>query len=327
MAEAQYSTLVDLASRLDPSGGILQIAEVLSKNDPILRLLDWKECNKTDGYVHGIRTGLPGVTWRKLYQGVQPQKSTVVQVTDTCGNVETYGEVDKDLADINGNTYAWRMSEQTPFIAAMGNNMAETIFYGDTDKNPDRFMGLAARYNTLNAKTPSHRNVINAGGTKDKGVTSIFFISMDQFKGIYPKGSKVGLSHTDKGQVTKVQEDGSMLEVYRDHYKWQAGTMLNDWRGCVRVCNIPIENGMISLDVKQLLKYLVTAKNLIPQALRTNVHMFCSVEVKTALEWAALEYSSSAVKIVDAAGQFNTNFFDIPIEVSDSISLTESLVK
>ena len=323
---ADYPSLVDLASRLDPKGGIMPIAEVLAKRDPILAQLKWKECNKTDGYVHAVRTGLPEATWRKLYQGVQPKKSTTAQVTDTCGNLETYAEVDKDLADINGNTAAWRLSEQKPFFAGMANQMAETIFYGDTDASPERFMGLASRYNTLNAAVPSSKNTVDAGGTVDGSVTSIFIVSLDNFFGIYPQASQAGLKHTDKGQQTHVNDDGGMYEVYRDHYKWQAGTALEDWRGCVRVCNIPVVDGEIGLTADELIKLLVKAKNLIPADLRTSVHMYCAEEIKTALELAALEKSSGCVKIVEAAEQFKTMFFDIPVEVSDSISLTEALV-
>lgn len=328
MAEAANNpTMMDLASRLDPQGNIMQIAEVLAKSDPILKLMRWQECNKTDGYVHAIRTGLPAVTWRKLYQGVQPSKSTTTQVTDTCGNLEAYAEVDIDLANLNGNTAMWRMSEQKPFIAAMGNEMAKTIFYGDTDVEPERFMGIAPRYNTLKKTVPISRNVVNAGGTTDGQVTSIFIISLDQFKGIYPKGSQVGLQHKDLGQTTKVNEDKSMYEIYRDHYKWQAGTMLSDWRGCVRICNIPVVDGQIAMETKALIHKLIEGKNRIPAALRTNLHMFCAEEVKTALEISALEYSNNVLKIVEAAEQFKTHFFDIPIEVSDSVSLAEKLVK
>ena len=328
MADATNNpTMMDYASRVDPQGNIMQIAEVLSKSDPILKLLRWQECNKTDGYVHAIRTGLPDVTWRKLYQGVQPSKSTTAQVTDTCGNLETYAEVDIDLANINGNTAAWHMSEQNPFIAAMGNEMAETIFYGDTDVTPERFMGIAPRYNTLKKTVPVSRNVINAGGTTDGQVTSIFIISLDQFKGIYPKGSKLGLQHKDLGQTTKVNEDNSMYEIYRDHYKWQAGAMLHDWRGCVRLCNIPVSNGIISMSSEDLIFKLIEAKNRIPGALRKNVHMFCAQEVYTALEIAAYKASNNVLNVVEAAEQFQTHFFNIPIEVSDSIKLTEKLVK
>ena len=88
-----------------------------------------------------------------------------------------------------------------------------------------------------------------------------------------------------------------------------------------------MKDGAIDMTADALIKLLVKAKNLIPADLRTNVHMYCSEEVKTALELAALDKSSGAVKIVEAAEQFKTMFFDMPIEVSDSISLTEALVK
>ena len=83
--------------------------------------------------------------------------------------------------------------------------------------------------------------------------------------------------------------------------------------------------GTFTSDV--LVKTLIRAKNKIPADLSTNVHMFCCEEVKTALEIAALEKSSNAVKIVEAADQFRSLFFNIPIEVSDSISTTEAQIK
>lgn len=233
---SKYATLADLMSRLDSNGNLAPVAEILNQELPILNTLDFVECNKTDGYLHTIRTGLPTPTWRKLYGGVQPSKSTTAQVTDTCGNLEAYSEVDKDLADINGNTAEWRLSEERPFIEAMGQEMAKTIFYGDTTKNPERFMGIASRYNRLSTGTKppaSSRNVVSCGGTGNN-LTSIYFISHAVFHGIYPKGSKAGLTTTDKGQVTVVKEDKSMFEAYRTHFKWQVGTTLDDWRGCAR---------------------------------------------------------------------------------------------
>ena len=68
---SKYATLADLMSRLDSDGKIAPIAEVLNQELPILKELGFVECNKTDGYLHTVRTGLPAVTWRKLYGGVQ----------------------------------------------------------------------------------------------------------------------------------------------------------------------------------------------------------------------------------------------------------------
>lgn len=324
---SKYATLADLMSRLDGEGKIAPIAEILNQELPILKDLGFVECNKTDGYLHTIRTGLPTPTWRKLYGGVQPSKSTTAQVTDTCGNLEAYAEVDKDLADINGNTAQWRISEDRPFIEAMGQEMAKTMFYGDTAKTPERFMGIAARYNRLSSGTKppaSSRNVVSCSGTGNN-LTSIYFISHAVFHGIYPKGSKVGLSKTDKGQVTVTKEDGSMYEAYRTHYKWVAGTMLDDWRGCARVCNIALSGTATTGDA--LIKAMIEAKNKIEAKYLSRLKIYVPRDIKTVLELAALEKSASCLSITQAAGQFQTSFFGIPIEVCDAISTAEDEVK
>ncbi len=317
----KYPTLADLVARLDGEGKIAPIAEVLNQNLPILKDLGFIECNRTDGHLHTIRTGLPSATWRKLYQGVQPTKSTTAQVTDTCGNLEVYAEVDKDLADINGNEARWRLTEDAAFIEGMSQQMAETIFYGDTTKTPERFMGLAPRYNKLSG-CASARNVVSCGGS-GSDLTSIYFISHQVFHGIYPKASKAGLSKTDKGQVTIVKDDGSMYEAYRTHFKWQVGTTLDDWRGCARVCNISLS----SVDGNTLINSMITAKNRIEAKYLARTKIYLTRELMTVLEKAALDKSSTALSIVEAAGQFKTTFFGIPLEVCDAISTTETAVK
>ena len=212
MAEAQYPTLVDVASRMDANGDIAPIAEVLSKNNAILRHIGWQECNMTEGHKHSLRTGIPEPTWRGLYEGVQPTKSTTASVVDVTSNVEMYTDVDCDLADINGNTYQFRMSEQTASFQGMANSVATALYYGDNDKDIRKFTGLATRYNTLSKKVPCAKNCISAIDSSyvetPDGYTSIFIVNKDQFIGLYPKGSKYGLSHTDKGQVTVTAPDG-----------------------------------------------------------------------------------------------------------------------
>lgn len=329
-------TLGDLVSRLDGEGKIAPIAEVLNQTLPILKDLGFIECNKTDGYLHTIRTGLPEPTWRKLYQGVQPKKSTTAQVTDTCGNLENYAEVDKDLVDINGNTAAFRLQEDRAFIEAMGQKVAETIFYGDTAKNPERFMGIAPRYDRLlsGTKPPaSSRNVVNFGGkTSDGNLTSIYLISHAVFHGIYPKGSQAGLSKSDKGQVTVIKDDGSLFEAYRTHYKWQVGTTLDDWRGCARICNIPLAKLLLSTeDAKnsreQLIRSLIQAKNAIEPKYLSRTKIYVPRDVMTVLEIAAVEVSHNALSITQAGQQFQANFFGLPIEICDAISTAEAEVK
>jgi hypothetical protein len=318
---SKYATLADVLSRMDEAGNLAPIAEVLNKNLPILKDLGFVECNMTDGYLHTVRTGLPQATWRKLYGTVMPSKSTTAQVKDTCGNLEAYTEVDKDLADLNGNTRAWRLSEEAPQIESMAQTVAETLFYGDTTKNPERFLGIAARYNTLDEKkAASARNVVNAGGTTGR-LTSIYFISHDVVHGLYPKGSKAGLSHEDKGQVT-VSKEGGMYEAYRSHFKWQVGLTVDDWRGCARICNVDLD----SVDGAALIKHMIKAKNAIEAKYLAKTKIYLHRDVMTILENAALDKSANCLGITEAAGQFTTNFFGIPLEVCDSISAAETKV-
>ena len=136
---------------------------------------------------------------RLLNYGVQPSKSTTVQVTDSVGMLETYAEVDKSLADLNGNTAEFRLSEDRAFIEAMNQQMAQTLFYGDSSVNPQQFMGLSSRYSSLSAGNA--QNIIDAGGTGTDN-TSIWLVVWGEntVHGIFPKGQKAGIQMEDKGR-------------------------------------------------------------------------------------------------------------------------------
>ena len=161
--KATNPTLLDMARRQDPDGKIAFVVEILNEVNEVLGEMMWMEGNLPTGNRTTIRSGLPEPTWRKLYGGVQPNKSTTVQVTDNVGNLEQYAEIDKDLADLNGNTAAWRLSEEKAFIEAMSQEMAATLFYGNEDTAPEEFTGLAARFND-NSGPENADNIIDAGG-------------------------------------------------------------------------------------------------------------------------------------------------------------------
>ena len=115
-----HPTLVDLVKRQDPDGKIATIAEILNETNEILDDMVWMEGNLPTGHRTTVRTGIPAPTWRKLYGGVQPTKSTTAQVTDNTGMLEAYAEVDKALADLNGNTSEFRLSEDMAHIEGIG---------------------------------------------------------------------------------------------------------------------------------------------------------------------------------------------------------------
>ena len=156
-------TLVDWAKRLDPNGKTAAIAEMLAQSNDILDDMSFVEGNLPTGHRSVIRTGLPTVYWRLINQGIPPSKSTTAQVDESTGMLEAYSEVDKDLAMLNGNTASFRLSESQAFIEAMNQEMAQTIFYGNSSTAPEEFNGLAVRYSSLSAV--NGQNIINGGGS------------------------------------------------------------------------------------------------------------------------------------------------------------------
>ena len=125
-----YLTLADWASRKDPDGKIASIAEVLNETNEVLDDMLWTEGNLPTGHRSVIRGGLPTATWRLLNYGVANSKSTTYPVTDTVGMLEVYSEVDKSLADLNGNTSEFRWSEDLAFIESMAWMVAAVFVIG-----------------------------------------------------------------------------------------------------------------------------------------------------------------------------------------------------
>ena len=112
-------TYADWAKRMDDGYKVASIIEILSQTNEILDDMLVMEGNLPTGHKTTIRTGLPQATWRLLNAGVPNAKSTTAQIVDTCGNLETYAVIDKDIADLNGNTADFRLYEVRAFLEGM----------------------------------------------------------------------------------------------------------------------------------------------------------------------------------------------------------------
>jgi hypothetical protein len=144
-------TLADWAKRLDPDGQVPKVAELLSQTNEILEDAVFMEGNLPTGHRLTIRTGLPQVFYRMINQGVPTSKSTTAQIDEACGILEARSHIDVELAKLNGNTAAFRLSEDQAFIEAMNQTMAGAMFYGNLATDPRQFLGLQTRYSSLGA--------------------------------------------------------------------------------------------------------------------------------------------------------------------------------
>lgn len=324
---ASAATLSDWARRLDPNGKIAKIVEILNETNEILQDMAWVEGNLPTGHKTTIRSGLPSVTWRLLNYGVQPSKSRTVQVTDACGMLEAYAEVDKALADLNGETSSFRLSEDRAFLEAMNQSMASTLIYGNTATDPEKFMGLAPRYSAISG-AENGANVINGGGTGSDN-TSVWLIVWGDLTahGIFPKGQKTGLSHTDKGQVTLEDAAGGKYEGYRSHYKWDAGFVLRDWRYVVRIANIDVS--ALTKDASagaDLVDLMVQAEELIPNLGMGKAVFYCNQTVRSVLRRQIKNKSNVNLSLEEVAGKKVVAFDGIPVRKVDAILNTEATI-
>lgn len=323
-----HPTLLDITKRLDPQGKIDTIAEILSQTNEVLEDMVWLEGNLPTGHRTTVRSGLPTPTWRKLYGGVQPTKSRTVQVTDSCGMLEAYAEVDKALADLNGNTGAFRLSEDRAHIEGMNQEFASTLFYGNESNEPEAFTGFGARFNDQAAENGS--NILTDAATPDgTDNTSIYLVvwGPNTVHGIYPKGSKAGLNMEDKGQVTieNVDGNGGRMEAYRTHYRWDCGLSVRDWRYVVRI-NIDQENLVKNAaSGPDLVDLLTQATELIPSLSMGRPAFYANRTVRSFLRrQIANKVAASTLTMEQVGGKHVTMFDGIPFRRCDAITNTEA---
>jgi hypothetical protein len=335
-------TITEWATRLDPDGKPAAVIELLGQTNEMLTDMLWMQCNDGAGHKTTVRTGLPTATWRLLNYGVKRSKSTTAQVRDATGMLEAYSDIDPVLADLNGNTREFRVGEDMAFVESMNQGMQGTVIYGSTAANPERFTGLAPRFNSKSA--PSGANIVDAGGSSSTN-TSIWLIGWGQntCHGIFPKGLPAGLQVDDLGKQPVNDPNGDTLYMYRTHFKWYCGMSVRDWRFVVRIANVNVTSGAVT--TSNLINTLINAVNKVPfspaagnspppgapggtqtKPGQVNWSFYCNRTVRTALDIQAMAKTNALLTIESRDSKPYTAFRGVPIRICDQITNTEGNV-
>jgi len=337
-------TYADWGKRIDDDGKVAKIIDLLSQTNEILDDMLWVEGNLPTGHKTTVRTGLPQAAWRLLNYGVPKSKSTTAQVVDVCGMLETYSEIDKDIVDLNGNNSSFLLSEDLAFLESMNQQMAQTLFYGNTAVNPERFLGLAPRFSTVNpANAQNANNVIDMGGTGSTN-TSMWIVvwGPSTAHGIFPRGSMAGLKHKFLGEWTLTDPNGNYYQGYRTHYKWDVGLTVRDWRYVVRLANIDVTT-LSGGSAPDLIKGLIRGLHRLPTqpvsagteqtigAAHEGLTMgstaiYCNRTLRTWLDIQATNKTNVLLKMDQFSGKPATMFRGIPVRTCDAILNTEARV-
>lgn len=278
LTETGFPTLRTLTSRMDPDGGIAKIGEMLDKELPELEAIPWVESNLPDGHLMTNRTALPSATgvWRKINDGVVPTVSRTAQFKEACGRMEDFNKVDEALAEINGNSAAFRASEARATIQMFSQEFARALFYESVLDNPEKIHGLSSRYKATSGYTCSSY-VLKPGTTAGVNAQSIWLINWgeDSVFGIYPKGTQAGLVHNDLGlKEVSGQTAGSLMRVWLDQFIWRCGIAVQDYRHAVRFQWDPDDSSLYDDDDWGLVAELdVMLGTILKVTERTRFHM------------------------------------------------------
>lgn len=326
----EMPTIENFVRMQDPNNKIAAfIVDSLKERNEILDDMSWMEGNTPTGNITTSVSGYPTNMWRRFNQRVPIDHGETVQIMDTCGMMEGYSEVDVALADLNGNSAAWRMRQDMMRVNSMMIQMAKTLFHGAEADNPASFNGLSTRFNDLSAKNAV--NILPAGGTGTDN-TSMWLVCWgpNTVTGIVPANSRTGFQISNKGQKT-LDENNTRMEVYRTHYRWDAGLAVMDWRYIVRICNIDrstIKATSTGYAAPNLIDLMIRATHLIQDTISGRCAFYCDRDVLTFLELQLNDRLKNSTLNYEqlANGKRVITFKGIPIRRCDQLEVDETLV-
>lgn len=341
---ASYLNLIDMMrTEGDRGAANAEVAEVLTRLSPVARNAFSVEANRGTAHEHSIRTGLPSVAWGRLYQGIPNSKSGRATVTDTTGFVEGLSTVDTRLLAISKNPAALREQEGSAFLEAMVQEVETGFFYHDVATTPEKFKGVAARYNSLTGGGAGNQ-VVSAGGASSNN-TSIWIITWGDRAThlIHPTGTMAGIEREDKGDQRVLDASNNAYYVKEELFRWHVGVAVRDWRYNARVANINTTNMAAgTVDLYAFLRAafyklqgvyntaMVNGNGMINNSaaaeMRTVIYM--NRGALQALDALGTNTANGALQLrpMELEGRVVQSYRGIPIEVTDAILNTESVV-
>jgi hypothetical protein len=335
-AGGNFLTLAQWAKRQAPDQEIDVIVEMLSQRNEVLTDMKWKEGNLPTGERTTARTSLPTPSDRIINSGVVAHASTTEQFDEQTAVKEDWCDIDEELARLGGNVNALRLSEYNAFLEGFNQAVTKDLFYANGLTSPNKILGFTPRYN--DATLANAQNILNGGGVGSVN-TSVWLIfwTPEGCHGLFPKGTKAGMEHTDWGkrivqQVVNTPDGGigmSRLVAWSSQFKWHFGLTIKDWRYAVRICNIDVNNLVRKSGAADLVELMIRATHRIPNLKASGAAFYMN---RTVAEMLDIQRRSD----VQLGGQLKYEVVDgeplfsfrgtIPIRICDQLVLNEATV-
>lgn len=329
-----YLDLIELFKRSesDDEVQIGLIIEMLKEENAILDDAIAMECNLGTRHRTTLRTKLPDGSWGRLYKGVAPSKSGTAQVEDTTGFFEVLSSIDKRLLNLSGNEGAVRLSEARGALETVSQNVASNLIYGNEALDPDRFTGLAARFNSLSDETGGQ--IVDAQGSGNDN-TSMYFVTWgdEQCHLLYPSGTMAGVMRDDKGEQRVLDADGNPYYAKEEMFTQHVGLTVRDYRYVSRIANIDVSElaaGNVDIYAYMRQAFWKLKSHRIPGGRQA---IYCNSDVLEALDAATTPSASTGgdssvvrLKPMEVDGFEVMGYRGIPVRQVDAILNTETQV-
>ncbi len=324
---ALYPTLSDVTRQIGPDGKVVSdIVDILTPVNECLDDFVFLPTNNKMSHRTTTLAGMSAPTWRKLYGFTSPTKATFENVVDSCGMLEDYSHIDKDLADMSGDPKQTRRNQDMIKVKSFNKTVNEATFYSnDALDTPEQILGLSPRFADDDSTSENYQNIIkDSNGTPD---TSMWLCVWGPESGfhLYPEGTQAGLSMTDDGVYQDTNGTGGYRKLYQTHFTWKLGLCIRDWRYFVR-CQFAIgsvlKSGATQVDLIDLMTQML---ELPPNLTAGRTAFYANRTTKSFLRrQIANKVAASTLTMETVMGRHVMTFDGIPVRRCDALVSTEN---
>lgn len=338
-------TYMDIAMGYGANNEILPLVNTLSQTNDILLDAVPVECNS--GFSHKFSTMLkePEFYIRRFNMGTPASGIQMGNAQESCAMFEGLAQCDAKLLKMQKNRSDYLFKRDKQFLNKFNKDMATMLWYSSVADDPGMFNGFAVRYGKKTG--PFKEQILDAGGTKTNGLTSIWLIVWNDtaVHTLYPEGSTLGLNKQDEGiiQITQISEDNRtlVLPVQQTRFEWNLGLAIEDPRYVVRICNIDVKDLQTGANTQapeaqtNIVRLMIDAMNRVFNLSDGRAAFYMNRIVYSALQKQGLNFSGNVVKFIEAVSQFSQpgsvgktfgSFCGVPMRRVDALRTNEEKV-
>lgn len=315
-------------SKLSKNNQVVNMANVLSEDNPILEDMPIVPANEILGFTGVRESSLPTPQIIKVGDGWDASKAEWDSFSETISMFKDRIDIPRDALRIQPNPAQKRQIIRGRHIEGFGQGVVNHLLYGSSTADPEKFDGFDVRYSVPDATNPINPTngdygVYDMGGT-GSDTSSIWLIQWapDKVAGISPLNDPhMGLRFEDKGLQYVTAENAKEREDFRDELEWDLGLKVEDYRAVSRIRNI--ESALSAID-SDLWKKIIEARNNFKGS--EAVWMYVNGKIFTHLDIMTADKQNVHLSSDNPYNRPLLMFRDMPVRKLDALLETETAV-